>query len=156
MFKGEMCMLKLMAMTLAALATVSAALTLSSCGNTSFSFKKDTSLLFSGTIETREIRVGSKAGGRVTEVLIQEGLEAQAEQALVRFDIADLIAQRAQAEARIAQQKARLERLLHGARPEEMAQAHAATETARANLDAVRTWAATRRDRASSRFTCRR
>lgn len=71
---------------------------------------------------------------------MQEGQEAPAGQALIRFDIAELLAQRAQAEARIAQQKARLERLLHGARPEEVAQAHAATETARANLEAVRNW----------------
>ncbi len=131
---------KPMTSTLAALATISAALTLSSCGNTSFSFKRDTPLLFSGTIETREIRVGSKAGGRVTEVLMQEGQEAQAGQALVRFDIAELVAQRGQAEARIAQQKARLERLLNGPRPEEMAQARAATGTARAGLEAVRNW----------------
>ncbi|MCG3164178.1 MAG: hypothetical protein JMDDDDMK_05661 [Acidobacteria bacterium] len=111
-----------------------------SCANTGFGFNKEKPLLFSGTIETREIRVGSKAGGRVTDVLVVEGQEAKAGQSLIRFDVAELEAQRMQAEARVAQQQARLERLERGARPEEKAQAHANTETARANLEAIRTW----------------
>jgi multidrug resistance efflux pump len=110
------------------------------CARSAFSFKKEEPLLFSGTIETREVRVGSKVGGRVEAVLVQEGQEVQAGQPLVRFDTADLAAQRAQAEARIAQQSARLARLERGARPEERAQARAAAETARANLEAVRNW----------------
>jgi multidrug resistance efflux pump len=127
-------------MTGAALVIVGGALILSGCGQTNLSSKKDAPLLFSGTIETREIRVGSKAGGRVIEVSVREGEVAEAGQVLARLDIAELIAQRSQAEARLAQQRARLERLLAGARPEEKAQARAATETARANLEAVRSW----------------
>jgi multidrug resistance efflux pump len=73
-------------------------------------------------------------------VLVEEGQEVQAGQPLVRFDVAELDAQRMQAEARIEQQRARLERLQRGARPEERAQARAATETARANLESVRNW----------------
>jgi multidrug resistance efflux pump len=119
---------------------VCAAIFYGGCANTDFGFKKENPLLFSGTIETREIRVGSKVGGRVRAVLVEEGYEVQAGQPLVRFDIAELEAQRTQAEARIQQQQARLERLERGARPEEKAQAHAATETARANLEAVRNW----------------
>jgi len=111
-----------------------------SCANGGFGFRREDPLLFSGTIETREIRVGSKVGGRVTNVLVLEGQEAQAGQTIVRFDVAGVEAQRLQAEARIAQQQARLERLERGARPEERAQARAATETARANLEAVRNW----------------
>src|SRR5262245_45849760 len=111
-----------------------------SCANGGFGFRKEDPLLFSGTIETREIRVGSKVGGRVTEVLVLEGQETHAGQTIVRFDVAGVEAQRLQAEARIAQQQARLERLERGARPEEKAQARAATETAHANLEAVRNW----------------
>jgi multidrug resistance efflux pump len=110
------------------------------CANTDFGFKREEPLLFSGTIETREIRVGSKVGGRVQAVLVEEGNEVQAGQPIVRFDVAELGAQRSQAGARVRQQQARLERLERGARPEEKAQAHAATETARANLEAVRNW----------------
>lgn len=111
-----------------------------SCASASFGFNKEKPLLFSGTIETREIRVGSKVGGRVTETLVVEGQEARIGQPLVRFDVAELEAQRMQAEARVAQQQARLERLERGARAEEKAQARAATETARANLEAIRNW----------------
>jgi HlyD family secretion protein len=110
------------------------------CANRGCSFKEETPLLFSGTIETREIRVGSKVGGRVLAVLVTEGQEVQEGQVLARFDVAELEAQRKQAEARLAQQRARLERLERGARPEEIAQARAATAAARANLEAVRTW----------------
>src|SRR5262249_48417694 len=70
----------------------------------------------------------------------EEGQTVEIGAPLVRFDVADLQAQKAQAEARSNQYKARLERLLSGSRPEERAQARAATETARANLEAVRNW----------------
>jgi len=133
-------MKRLLIRTLTAFAVLGGALWLGNCANKGFTFKQEAPLTFSGTIETREVRVGSKAGGRVTEVLAEEGQEVKPEQTLVRFDIAELLAQRQQAEARVAQQRARLERLEHGARPEEIAQARAATAAARANLEAVRNW----------------
>src|SRR5215831_20411635 len=82
-----------------------------SCANGGFGFRKEDPLLFSGTIETREIRVGSKVGGRITDALVLEGQETQAGQTIVRFDIADVEARRLQAEAKIAQQAAKLEQL---------------------------------------------
>ncbi|HYE72263.1 MAG TPA: efflux RND transporter periplasmic adaptor subunit [Blastocatellia bacterium] len=96
--------------------------------------------VFSGTIETQEIRVGSKAGGRVAEVLVREGDIVEPGQVLVKLDVSELQSQQQQAQARIDQQRARLERLLNGARSQELAQAQAQTEAARANLDAVRNW----------------
>lgn len=110
------------------------------CTSAGFGFRTESELDFSGTIETREIRVGSKVGGRVAEVLVREGQEVDAGQALVRFDVAELRTQLEQAVARVDQQTARLTRLERGARPEEKAQSSAATETARANLDAIRNW----------------
>lgn len=110
------------------------------CTSSGFGFRTESELDFSGTIETREIRVGSKVGGRVAEVLVREGQEVDAGQALVRFDVAELRTQLEQAVARVDQQTARLTRLERGARPEEKAQSSAATETARANLDAIRNW----------------
>jgi HlyD family secretion protein len=110
------------------------------CNAPALGFRKEQPQVFSGTVETREIRVGSKTGGRVQAVLVEEGQQVNAGDPLVRFDVAELEAQRAQADARIAQQRARLERLERGARPEEKAQAHAATENARANLEGVRNW----------------
>lgn len=111
-----------------------------SCSSTGISFRRQEGLLFSGTIETHEIRVGSKVGGRILEVLVREGQEVQAGQPLVRFDTAELEAMMEQAEARVEQQMARLERLERGSRVEEKAQARAAAEAARANLEAIRTW----------------
>ena len=112
----------------------------SGCGGSGLGFRRQEGLVFSGTIETHEIRVGSKVGGRVLEVLVREGQEVQAGQPLVRFDTAELEALMEQSEARIEQQMARLERLEQGSRSEEKAQARAATEAARANLEAIRTW----------------
>jgi multidrug resistance efflux pump len=97
-------------------------------------------LVFSGTVETREIRVGSKVGGRVAQILVVEGQQVTSGQPLVKIDISELEAQQRQVEARIAQTEARLTRLLNGARPEEKAQATAATAAARASLDAIRNW----------------
>jgi HlyD family secretion protein len=111
-----------------------------SCSGNSFGFGKKNDAVFSGTIETREIRLGSKVGGRIEAVLVEEGQEVTAGQAIVRFDVAELRAQQAQAEARIEQQQARLERLLRGARPEEKAQANAATATAQATLESIKNW----------------
>jgi multidrug resistance efflux pump len=105
-----------------------------------FGFRPEAPPVFSGTIETREVRVGSKAGGRVLAVLVEEGQAVEAGAPLVRLDVAELRAQQSQAEARLAQQRARLARLEAGARPEERAQARAATETARAALEAIQTW----------------
>jgi multidrug resistance efflux pump len=110
------------------------------CGNTNFGFRKENNLVFYGTIETQDIKVGSKVGGRVQEVLVKEGQEVEAGQPLVRFDIAELQTQLAQAQARVDQQQAAFGKLERGARPEEKAQARAATEAAKAQLEAVRNW----------------
>lgn len=108
------------------------------CGGSWFGFKKDAKNVYSGTVETREVRIGSKVGGRVEAVLVQEGQVIEAGAPVLRFDMADLKTQRAQAAARTQMQQARLTRLLRGSRVEEKGQARAATETARASLEAVR------------------
>src|SRR5581483_7700728 len=125
---------RILVTSLLALAASAPTILLISCANRGFTFGGEKPQVFSGTIETREIRVGSKAGGRVTGVLVEEGQAVEPDQPLVRFDVAELEAQRSQAEARIAQQRARLERLQHGARPEEVAQARASLAAAEADL----------------------
>ena len=54
---------------------------------------------YSGTVETREIQIGSKVGGRVTEVGVEEGQTVKSGSLLVRFECDELKAQRAQAQA---------------------------------------------------------
>ncbi len=78
---------------------------------------------YAGTVETREIQIGSKVGGRVIAVPFEEGAQVKAGALLVRFEADDLKAQRAQAAAAVDQAQANLDRLIRGNRPEEIAQA---------------------------------
>lgn len=82
----------------------------------------------SGTVEGRNIRLGSKTGGRVEEVLVTEGEVVKAGQVLVRFDDRDLAAQ-------LRQARANLEKMERGPRPEELAEAAASTAQAKADYE---------------------
>ncbi|MGB6782793.1 MAG: efflux RND transporter periplasmic adaptor subunit [Terracidiphilus sp.] len=93
---------------------------------------------YSGTIETREIHVGSRIGGRVTDVFVEEGQTVKAGTVLVRFECDALKASRAQAAASVVEARANLERMQRGNRPEEIAQATAQAAAARAALDEAR------------------
>ncbi|HEY0467450.1 MAG TPA: efflux RND transporter periplasmic adaptor subunit [Polyangiaceae bacterium] len=89
---------------------------------------------WSGTVEARTISVGSRAGGRVKEILAREGEQVQAGQALLLLEPGDYPAQLMQAKAQLAQWQANLEKLQQGARPEELAEARARAMTAKAAL----------------------
>ncbi len=102
-----------------------------SCANSKNSF------VYSGTIETREIQIGSKLGGRVIQVLVEEGQAVKAGTLLVQFEFDDVKAQRAQALAQLEQTQADYHRLQRGNRPEEIAQARANAQMQRAMLDAA-------------------
>jgi len=97
-----------------------------------------TQLAYSGTVETREIEVGSKLGGRVTTVAVEEGQTVKAGALLVRFEANELTAERAQAAAQVEQAQADLERLERGYRPEEKAQTQAAAAEQGAALEAAK------------------
>ncbi|KAA3645513.1 MAG: HlyD family efflux transporter periplasmic adaptor subunit [Chloroflexi bacterium] len=56
----------------------------------------------SGTVEATQIQIASEIGGRIVEVLVEEGQQVEAGQVLVRFDDVLLQAQLAQAEANLA------------------------------------------------------
>jgi len=90
-------------------------------------------LAYSGTIETREIQIGSKIGGRVLAVPVDEGQRVAAGALLVRFECDELKAQRIQAAGALSEAQADLDRMLRGNRPEEIQQAEA---TARAQAAA--------------------
>jgi multidrug resistance efflux pump len=95
-------------------------------------------LIYSGTIETREIQIGSKVGGRVTEVGVEEGQSVKAGATVVRFESNELTADRAQADAQAQQAQADLDRLQHGYRPEEKAQTQATAAVEAAALEAAK------------------
>ena len=90
---------------------------------------------YSGTIETREIEIGSKVGGRVTSVPVEEGQAVKAGEVLVRFECDQLEAQRAQAAAQVVQAQADLDRMVRGNRPEEIAEAEAGASAQKAALE---------------------
>jgi multidrug resistance efflux pump len=93
---------------------------------------------YSGTVETREIQIGSKIGGRVTAVPFEEGRVVKAGTTLVLFECDELKAQRAQAEASLEQAQADLSKMQRGNRPEEIAQAEATARAQQASLEAAR------------------
>jgi multidrug resistance efflux pump len=86
----------------------------------------------SGVIEADEIRLGSRVGGRVHEVLVEEGDAVHQGQVLVRLEEFDLRQRLAEAQAMLAQREAESEKMQTGFRPEEKAEAKARYEQAEA------------------------
>jgi multidrug resistance efflux pump len=93
---------------------------------------------YSGTVETREIQIGSRIGGRVTAVHVEEGQLVKGGTVLVQFECDELKAQRAQAQAKLEQAQADLDKMQRGNRPEEIAQSDATARAQQATLDAAR------------------
>lgn len=91
-----------------------------------------------GTVEIQEVHLSSKIGGRVKAVRVREGDLLQPGQVLVELEAPELEAQREQAARKRAQAHAALEKLLAGARPEEVAVAEAAVKAAEAKVTRVK------------------
>lgn len=91
-------------------------------------------LSVSGFVEADEIRVGSRIGGRVAEVVVDEGQRVTTGQPLFRVDPFDIKASLAEAEARCDAARAELDRLRAGFRDEEIEQARAKRDRASAVL----------------------
>jgi HlyD family secretion protein len=89
----------------------------------------------SGFIESDEIRVGSRVGGRVADVLAFEGQTAKTGTLLFRIDPFNLLEQLAEAKASAAAARAEHDRLTAGYRKEEIEQARARRDAAKATLD---------------------
>src|ERR1700744_444681 len=73
-------------------------------------FSRDSALLGSGTVEARDIRVGSKVGGRIDKILVREGDTVKAGQGLITFDDQELA-------AALDQSKEAAEKAARGYRP---------------------------------------
>ena len=91
-------------------------------------FRHETGLQGSGTVEARNIRVGSKIGGRIDKVLVLEGDTVKPGQVLVTFDDKEL-------QASLEQSRAASEKATRGFRPEEIAEARASAAQAKAEYD---------------------
>lgn len=93
-----------------------------------------------GIVESRRVEAGSRLGGRVVSVLVEEGEEVKEDTALIELDISELDARWEQARARKDEAQARVKQLTRGLRPEEIDQAEAAAAQARAQYEAVKRW----------------
>ncbi|MGC1613592.1 MAG: efflux RND transporter periplasmic adaptor subunit [Candidatus Acidiferrum sp.] len=91
-------------------------------------FRGNNALQGSGTVEARDIRVGSEVGGRIDKVLVREGDTVQPGQILITFDDKELLAS-------LDQSRAAAEKAQRGYRPEEIAEARAAAAQAKADYE---------------------
>ncbi len=87
-----------------------------------------------GTVETRVVRPGSLAGGRVVRVAAREGDFVKAGQLLIQLDDEPLALQVKQQEAKVAQMRAQLGRTATGPREEERRKAQIALSAAETDL----------------------
>jgi multidrug resistance efflux pump len=85
-------------------------------------------------VETQEIRLGSKIGGRVREVHVEEGALVEPGTELVSFEAPELKAQWDQWQARLKSDDAKLIKARNGARKEEIAASEAALKAAEVRL----------------------
>ncbi len=117
-----------------------------------------TELLLYGNVDLRQVELPFNGSERVAAVLVQEGDRVSKGQLLARLDTSRLAPQVAKAEADLAVQAQAVERLHHGNRPEEIAQAQANVtaaaadaSNARAQFDRLRVLSASSSGRAVSR-----
>ncbi len=92
----------------------------------------------SGFIEADEIRVGSRIGGRVAEVLVREGQRVTVGQPLVRLEPFDLVERLTEAQSVLAARRSELAKMEAGLRPQEIAQAKARLDNIQANVDKLK------------------
>ena len=91
-------------------------------------------LVLHGNVDLRQVQLSFNNSERIAAVLVQEGDRVRKGQLLARLDTSRLEPQVAQAEAQTAAQRQVVTRLHNGSRPEEIAQARANVESARASV----------------------
>jgi HlyD family secretion protein len=104
-------------------------------GQMNLSQPKTKGLTASGFIEAEEVAIAPELGGRVLELLVEEGDEVEAGQVLVQLDGTLLEAQIEAAQAGLDMAQAQLAQAQAGARPEQVRQAQAGLAQAQAACD---------------------
>jgi HlyD family secretion protein len=97
-----------------------------------------TELTLYGNVDLRQVELPFNGSERIVAVLAQEGDHVGKGQLLARLDPSRLAPQVAKAEADVAAQQQAVDRLHHGNRPEEIAQARANAEAAAADAQNAR------------------
>jgi len=90
-------------------------------------------LVLYGNVDLRQVDLPFNDSARIAEVLVEEGDHVKKGQVLARLDTSRLEPQVAQAEAQVAAQQAVVDMLHNGSRPDEIAQARANVEAAKAD-----------------------
>ena len=96
--------------------------------------KEPNRLVLYGNVDLRQVELAFNNSERIAEVLVQEGDKVKRGQILARLDTGRLKPQTAEAEAEVESQQAVVQKLHHGSRPEEIAQAQANVASAKADL----------------------
>jgi HlyD family secretion protein len=86
-----------------------------------------------GNVDLRQVQLSFNNSERIAEVLVQEGERVRKGQVLAQLDTRRLEPQVAEAEAQTAAQRQVVQRLRSGSRPEEIAQARANVDSAKAD-----------------------
>jgi HlyD family secretion protein len=95
-----------------------------------------------GNVDLRQVDLPFNGTERIAAVLVQEGDRVHQGEILAHLDTSRLEPQVAQAQAQLAAQQAVVDRLHNGSRPEEIAQARAALDSAKADAENARRQAA--------------
>jgi multidrug resistance efflux pump len=97
-----------------------------------------TELRLPGTVETQEVRLSSRVGGRVSKVHVRESQTVEPGQPIVELAMPELDSQRAHLVAQRDAAEAVLRRLEKGPRDEEIAAARASVAAQQARVDRMR------------------
>lgn len=108
-----------------------------------------------GNVEIREVQLGFRVGGRIAELLVDEGDRVNAGQVLARLDTRPLAERLASAEARLEAASASVARDAAGNRPQQVREARAALASAEAALVEARRQHERRRELLASGFVSR-
>ena len=103
--------------------------------------KDENRLVLYGNVDLRQVELSFNNSERIAEVLVQEGDKVRRGQIVARLDTGRLKPQTAAAEAEVESQQAVVQKLHHGSRPEEIAQAQANVASAKADqVNAGQQW----------------
>lgn len=92
-------------------------------------------LALQGNVDIREVDLGFRTNGRISEIAVDEGARVKAGQQLATLETDTLDSRIAEADARVAQAEAQLAKLRNGNRRQDIAQARARVSAAAAVAD---------------------
>ena len=92
-------------------------------------------LVLKGNVDLREVSLAFRNSDRIAEIFVEEGDAVKKGDLLARLDTKDMEHQMAVTKAQIAAKEAQVDKLHNGSRPEELAQAEARVNAARAEKD---------------------